>query len=99
MVCLLLFCATMRQGYMKAVPFFLLLLLLPLVIFLTETGSRLTSRAREVPANIIVDATNVTGPLPFTWKALAQGGEEQGVRMLGNVVNQTALLEPRYIRL
>ena len=40
------------------------------------------SRAASVKANIIVDINKTTGPFPDRWKALAQGGEEAGVRML-----------------
>ncbi len=57
------------------------------------------SRAISVKANIVVDVTKTSGPFPDRWKALAQGGEESGVRMLENVVSQVAGLYPRYIRL
>src|SRR3989344_5400805 len=57
------------------------------------------SRAAAIKANIVVDATKTSGPFPDRWKALAQGGEESGVRMLENVVSQVAGLYPRYIRL
>ncbi|MEK7633758.1 MAG: hypothetical protein AAB437_02850 [Patescibacteria group bacterium] len=57
------------------------------------------SRAAAVKANIIIDATKTSGPFPDRWKALAQGGEESGVRMLENVVSQVSGLYPRYIRL
>ncbi|MDO9028536.1 MAG: glycosyl hydrolase [Candidatus Roizmanbacteria bacterium] len=57
------------------------------------------SRAAAIKANIIVDVTKTSGPFPDRWKALAQGGEESGVRMLENVVSQVSGLYPRYIRL
>ncbi len=57
------------------------------------------SRAAAIKANLLVDVKNTRGPFPDRWKALAQGGEEQGVRMLENVVPQVAQLYPRYIRL
>jgi len=57
------------------------------------------SRAASVKANIIVDVTKTSGPFPDRWKALAQGGEESGVRMLENVVSQVSGLYPKYIRL
>jgi len=57
------------------------------------------SRAAAVKANIVVDVTKTSGPFPDRWKALAQGGEESGVRMLENVVSQVSGLYPRYIRL
>lgn len=57
------------------------------------------SRAASVKANIIVDVTKTSGPFPDRWKALAQGGEESGARMLGNVIPQVSGLYPKYIRI
>jgi hypothetical protein len=57
------------------------------------------SRAASVKANIVVDLTKTSGPFPDRWKALAQGGEESGVRMLKPVISQVAGLYPRYIRI
>lgn len=57
------------------------------------------SRASAVKANIVVDANKTSGRFPDRWKALAQGGEESGVRMLENVIPQVAGLYPKYIRL
>ena len=57
------------------------------------------SRASAVKANIVVDINKVSGPFPDRWKALAQGGEEAGVRMLANVVSKVSGLYPKYIRL
>ncbi len=57
------------------------------------------SRAAAIKANIIVDVTKTSGPFPARWKALAQGGEEAGVRMLEPVVAQVSELYPSFIRL
>ncbi|KKP67479.1 MAG: Glycoside hydrolase family 39 [Candidatus Roizmanbacteria bacterium GW2011_GWA2_35_19] len=59
------------------------------------------SRAASIKANLIINTsdTNMIGPFPNRWKALAQGGEESGVRMLGNVIPQVSELYPKYIRL
>src|SRR3989339_1815975 len=57
------------------------------------------SRAAAIKANIVVDVTKTSGLFPDRWKALAQGGEESGVRMLENVVSQVSGLYPKYIRL
>lgn len=57
------------------------------------------SHAASVKANIIVDINKTSGPFPDRWKALAQGGEESGVRMLENVVSKVSELYPKYIRL
>jgi hypothetical protein len=88
------------KGYsMRALPFLLLLLLLPVVVFLSEQSQLIVGRARENPANIVVDTSSSIGPLPYTWKALAQGGEEKGTPMLGNILQQISVLTPRYIRI
>jgi len=57
------------------------------------------SRAASVKANIVVNVAKTSGPFPDRWKALAQGGEESGVRMLENVVSPVSGLYPKYIRL
>lgn len=57
------------------------------------------TQAKYVPANLVVDLTKVTGPFPDRWKALAQGGEQSGTRMLESVVPEIAELYPKYIRI
>ncbi len=57
------------------------------------------SRAAAIKANIVVDITKTSGPFPARWKALAQGGEESGVRMFENVVPQVSELYPSLIRI
>src|SRR3989344_2204392 len=57
------------------------------------------SVAAPIKANIIIDSKKTRGPVPDRWKALAQGGEEIGVRMLANVTTQISALYPRYIRI
>src|SRR3989339_1601760 len=57
------------------------------------------SRAAPRKANIVIDINKTSGPFPDRWKALAQGGEESGVRMLENVVSKVSGLYPKYIRL
>ena len=77
----------------------LLVIFFPILFVVVFLGYQLYSRATPIKANIIVDTTQIVGPVPDRWKALAQGGEEMGVRMLENVVPQVAELYPRYIRL
>ncbi len=57
------------------------------------------SRATAVKANIVIDSKKIVRRLPYNWKSLAQGGEEQGVRMFENVILPVSALEPRYIRI
>jgi len=73
--------------------------LFPLLLLTFFLGFKYYSKAAPIKANIIIDTTNVVGPVPDRWKALAQGGEEMGARMLENVIPQLAELYPRYIRL
>ena len=75
--------------------FFLLIVSAP-IFFILFTY---LPRALAVKANIIVDVLKTSGPFPDRWKALAQGGEEAGVRMLEPVVPQVAELYPRFIRI
>lgn len=78
---------------------YFLLLLIPVVLFFTKETKRFFSKAAPISANITVDAKKIIGPLPYNWKALAQGGEEQGGRMLENVVLPLSVLASRYIRI
>ncbi|PJB87952.1 hypothetical protein CO083_04285 [Candidatus Roizmanbacteria bacterium CG_4_9_14_0_8_um_filter_34_12] len=77
----------------------LFIIFLPILFVTVFLGYQFYSRATSIKANIIIDTTQIAGPIPDRWKALAQGGEEMGVRMLENVVPQVAELYPRYIRL
>ncbi len=80
----------------KVIIFIILsVILIPALFF----SFQYLSRAAAIKANIVVDATKTSGPFPDRWKALAQGGEEAGVRMLDNVVPQVSELYPRFIRL
>lgn len=66
-----------------------------LLLFFFQYGGR----ASFVKANIVIDLERSVGPVPNKWKALAQGGEEKGTRMLENVVSHIAALYPQYIRI
>lgn len=81
---------------------FVIILLLLSTVLITLNFRKIQElrlRALGQKADIVVDASKVIGPLPQTWRALAQGGEEKGVRMLENVISQVSQLSPRYIRL
>jgi len=80
--------------FRKLVTFmFILVIAIPLFFY----SFQYFSRAAAIKANIVVDATKTSGPFPDRWKALAQGGEESGARMLENVISQVSGLYPRYI--
>lgn len=79
----------------RLIIFFIVLVFSPLLLFFFL----FVSKAAPIKANIIIDVKKTSGPVPDRWKALAQGGEEKGVRMLQNVTSQVAGLYPRYIRL
>ncbi|MBI4009274.1 hypothetical protein HY357_03505 [Candidatus Roizmanbacteria bacterium] len=76
--------------------FFISLIFVPLFFLLYY---QYLSFAAPTKANILVDIKKTIGPVPDRWKALAQGGEEKGVRMLANVIPQIAALLPKYIRI
>jgi len=80
----------------KLIIFFLPLVIGFPILFFTF---RYFSKATDIKANILIDVNKTVGPFPDRWKALAQGGEEKGARMLQNVTSQIAGLYPRYIRL
>ncbi|MBI2641836.1 hypothetical protein HYW87_04580 [Candidatus Roizmanbacteria bacterium] len=82
--------------------FFFVIFFTALIIFIPIfilMYSQYISLARPAKANLVIDAGKLVGTIPTRWKALAQGGEEKGVRMLGNVIPQIAQLYPRYIRI
>lgn len=78
---------TIRLFLIIAVPF----ILFQLVLFI--------SKAQPVPANITIDTQKAVGTVNFNWKALAQGGEKSGVRMLEPAIPHIAKINPKYIRL
>lgn len=75
------------------------LIVLPFALYFVRQAQVYIGRANVEPASILVDTNTVTGPLPHTWQALAQGGEEYGVQMLHNVIPQVRDLYPRYVRI
>ena len=81
-----------RKIYITVVVIIVLLPLIGLVI-------DYVTRSSSAKSNIRIDTRKVTGPLYFNWKAIAQGGEEQGVQMLQPILSQLAELKPRYIRI
>ncbi len=74
---------------------FLLIIIFPVLFFYFFYRSKATS----VKANLVINILNTQGKFPDRFKALAQGGEEKGVRMLKNIIPQVAELYPKYIRI
>ncbi|KKQ24513.1 MAG: hypothetical protein US40_C0003G0055 [Candidatus Roizmanbacteria bacterium GW2011_GWC2_37_13] len=84
-----------RLKFKLTLYFVLTLLAFPFLFF----SFQYLSRAAAIKANIVVDVAKTSGPFPDRWKALAQGGEESGVRMFENVISQVSELYPRFIRI
>lgn len=82
----------------------LLRLILKVFLFITLpifllTAFQYFSKATPTKANIVINTKKITGFINPNWKALAQGGEEKGVRMLEKIIPDIANLYPRYIRI
>ncbi|MBM3208790.1 hypothetical protein FJZ40_00650 [Candidatus Shapirobacteria bacterium] len=77
----------------------LLLVFLPLFLRAVNEGIKLKLGAETIPANIVVDAKGILGPMPDLWRALAQGGEDEGRAELGAITGAVAELGPKYIRI
>ncbi len=73
-----------------------LFIVVPIVLFALF---QYFSKATPTKANIVVDTRKIIGFINPNWKALAQGGEEKGVRMLENVIDPVAALFPKSIRI
>ncbi len=72
--------------------------LAPLVAFV-QKSQQILSKATIKPADIVVKTDQITGVLPDFWQALAQGGEEADPFTLSPVLEKTAQLSPKYIRI
>lgn len=80
--------------------FFLLIIItsVPISIYLLSQKTSFFQKASGSPANLVVDASNMTGVKGESWRNLAQGGEEKG-RQLLPVIDKTKALRPNYIRI
>lgn len=56
------------------------------------------SQASGEPANLVINATGVIGPMPRPWRNLAQGGESHDWR-IEPISAQVSALNPEYIRI
>ena len=84
---------------MRKIILFLVLILS--IIFFSIISLRYyhSSKAVAIKANLVIDTKKILGPVFPNWKAIAQGGEEPGVRMFQNIIPQMTELKSRYIRL
>lgn len=69
---------------------------LPIAVFLFMSYLLIGTFAK---ANILVDANRPLDAMRPAWRAIAQGGEKSGTRMLQPVTSQLRSLFPRYIRI
>lgn len=83
----------MKKGVVLALA--LGVLLIPVALLYASRFSK----AAPTKANITVDTRRIISPLFQPWKALSQGGEERGTRMIQPVISQIKELAPRYIRI
>lgn len=84
---------------LKIFRIIIILLLVAISPFLKYKALQFFSKAAPTKANIIIDTRKIVGFINPNWKALAQGGEEKGTRMLEQVVPEIADLYPSYIRI
>ncbi len=71
---------------------------LPVGVYLIGKATGFFGKAGGTPANLIIDAGFSFPDSNYTWKNLAQGGEEKG-RQLSGVIAPVAALHPNYIRI
>lgn len=75
-----------------------ILVSIPVGIYLVGQATGFFGRAGGTPANLVIDASSSFPDSHYSWKNLAQGGEEKG-RMLASVIDKVANLHPNYIRI
>src|SRR5579859_2966045 len=83
---------------LRIVTIFAILFSIPVGIYLVGQATGFFGQAGGIESNIIIDAGTSFPDSNYSWKNLAQGGEEKG-RMLGNVTGQIGALHPNYIRI
>lgn len=83
----------------KLIALIILLVSVPISIFLVGQKTNFSNRANDLPANIVIDANNVSeNTSGEVWRNLAQGGEDR-TRQLQPVLNEVKALHPKYIRI
>jgi len=96
----------MKKRQKTKVQLFSTALVLLLMVVATILGATQLAVVREFfsfaskaePANIVVNAQAILGPLPRPWRNLAQGGEESAWK-IEPIAEQVRALHPAYIRI
>ena len=83
---------------LRILTIFAILFSIPVGIYLVGQSTGFFGQAGGVESNLVIDAGTSFPDSNYSWKNLAQGGEEKG-RMLGNVTSQISTLHPNYIRI
>lgn len=86
-----------RKKIYKILLIATVLLALPITVYLALTKTGFFGRAFGTNANLVVDMGSSYQTDGQSWKNLAQGGEEKEP-MLASVIEKTAGLSPKYIR-
>lgn len=71
---------------------------LPVAVYLVGQRVGFWGKAGGTPADLVINAGFLIPDSHYSWKNLAQGGEEKG-RMLQNVIDKVNSLHPNYIRI
>ena len=75
-----------------------LVLSFPLWVWIAQNPTRTLLRAAGEASNIVIDVSKPVGPMPDSFRAFAQGGEETS-QMLRPVISLVRPLGPKYVRL
>ncbi|MBI4058189.1 hypothetical protein HY408_00310 [Candidatus Gottesmanbacteria bacterium] len=78
--------------------FFFLLAFLPIALSLLKTTQKYLTRAKDIPADIVIDASTQLGVFVPHWTSLSQGGEGKE-NLLLLVQEPLKNIHPRYIRI
>lgn len=89
-------------GYVKPIlGLLLLIVLIPVVVIAGRQAITLLTKAEQVPANIVVDASASQGILQRPWVGLSQGGEQEvpgTLVSISPVAAKVKALQIKYIR-
>lgn len=84
--------------FRKILTILIITISVPVSILLLTQKTNWFNKASDLPANLVVDASNMIGGKSESWRNLAQGGEDKG-RQLLPVIDNIKILKPLYIRI